>query len=77
MKNITRHIGRLEIIERLPSSSNGNPRYLISVDGFTCRTQVDSSHGYSITNYAGEIVEATIGTHYGSATLNTIKVVKS
>lgn len=73
MKNITRHIGTLEIIERLPSSANGNPRYLLRVDGCTCRTAVDSSHGYSVPNFDGRRVEATIGTHYGSATLNTIK----
>lgn len=75
MKNITRHIGTLEIMNRLPSSSNGNPRYLIKIDGITCKTQVDHAHGYSITNYEGKTVEATIGTHYGSATLNTIKTV--
>lgn len=72
MKNITRHNGKLEIIERLHNSTNGNPRYLLRIDGTTCRTGVDSQHGYSITNFDGKIVNATIGTHYGRATLNTI-----
>ena len=72
MKNITQHIGKLEIIERLPSSKYGNPRYLLKIDGFTCRTAVDSSYGYEVTNYDGQKVLATIGTHYGVATLNTL-----
>ena len=73
MKNLSRHIGILSIIQRLPSSVNGNPRYLLSVNGATCRTAVDSSYGYSVTNFDGKQVEATIGTHYGSATLNSLK----
>lgn len=73
MRNISRHIGTLEVIQRLPSSTNGNPRYLLRVDGFTCKTAVDSSLGYCVTNYDGKQVEATIGTHYGSATLDTLK----
>jgi hypothetical protein len=73
MKNMSRHIGTLEIVSRLPSSRNGNPRYLLRVDGFTCRTSVDSSFGYSVTNFDGKRVEATIGTHFGVATLNTLR----
>lgn len=72
MKNITRHTGTLEVITRLPSSANGNPRYLLRVDGFTCRTAVDSSLGYKVTNFDGKRVTATIGTHYGKATLNSV-----
>jgi hypothetical protein len=74
MKNITHHTGKLEVIQRMPSSFNGNPRYLLRIDGHTCCTAVDSMHGYSVTNYDGQIVQATIGTHYGRATLNTIKI---
>lgn len=73
MKNLSRHIGTLEIIRRLPSSYLGNPRYLLSVNGVTCKTNVDSSYGYSVTNFDGKQVEATIGTHYGSAHLNSLK----
>ena len=73
MKNITRHQGKLEIVKRLPNSINGNPRYLLRVDGWTCRTPVDSGLGYCITNYNGKDVEATIGTHYGVSTLATVK----
>lgn len=72
MKNITRHTGILEIVERLNNSKNGNPRYLCKVDGYTFRTAVDSSQSYSITNYEGKQVEVTIGSHYGNTTLNSI-----
>jgi hypothetical protein len=74
MKNMTRHTGKLEIIKRLPSSANGNPRYLLKVDGWTCRTAVDSSLGYSVTNFDGKTVHATIGTHYGNATLDSVQL---
>jgi hypothetical protein len=75
MRNITRHIGKLEIVERLDNSVNGNPRYLLKVDGWTCRTSVDSSHGYEVPNYEGHVVAATIGTHYGKATLDSCRLV--
>lgn len=72
MKNITKHNGKLEIIRRLTSSVNGNPRFEISVDGFTCVTGVDSMHGYEVQNLDGKQVSATIGTHYNKATLESI-----
>lgn len=73
MRNITQHTGKLEIIKRLKSSYFGNPRYLLSVDGYHCKTGVDSSYGYCVTNYDGKQVKATIGTHYGVLTLDTLK----
>ena len=73
MRNITLHTGTLKVLKRLDSSINGNPRYYISIDGFSCSTAVDSSYGYSVTNYDNKQVTATIGTHYGKATLNTLK----
>ena len=72
MKNVTRHEGTLKVIKKLANSVNGNPRYLISIDGFTCKTPVDSSYGYSVTNYNNKEIIATIGTHYGVATLCAI-----
>lgn len=74
MKNITSHTGILKIISRLDSSYYGNPRFLISIDGFKCKTSVDSMYGYSIQNYEGKQVKATIGTHYNSATLNSLEL---
>jgi hypothetical protein len=73
MRNITQHKGILKIIKRLDGSINGNPRFLISIDGFQCKTAVDSSYGYSVQNYDNKLVIATIGTHYNTATLNTLK----
>ena len=72
MRNITTHTGLLEIIERLPSSYYGNPRYLCRIDGHTCRTQTDSSIAYALPNFDGKQVRAEIGTHYGKATINNI-----
>jgi hypothetical protein len=77
MKNISRHVGKLEILDRLPSSTNGNPRYLLRVAGFTCKTPVDSMYGYSVPNYNGKDVVATIGTHYGTATLASVQEAQS
>jgi hypothetical protein len=74
MKNLTRHTGMLEIIERLPNSYYGNPRYLLRIDGWTCRTAPDSSLGYKVTNFDGKRVVATIGTYYGKATLDSVEV---
>lgn len=73
MKNITRHVGKLEIVERLPRSLNGNARFKIRVDGFTCVTAPDSGEADTVKNLDGAIVEATIGTLRGKATLNSIK----
>lgn len=72
MHNTSTHIGTLEILDRLPNSKNGNPRYLARVDGVTFCTPVDSSHGYGLPNYADTRVCVTVGTHYGRATLDTI-----
>ena len=74
MKNITRHTGILEVLKRLPSSINGNPRFSIRVDGWTCSTTPDSAYGYSIENFNGKEVVATIGSHYGIAALDSIKL---
>lgn len=73
MKNISRHIGRLEKLTRMKSSVNGNPRFS-AYCGVGFRTAVDSSHGYEIQNYLGKLVEVTVGTHYGHATLDSIKL---
>ena len=76
MKNITEHTGTLEVLQRLPSSVNGNPRYLIKVDGYTASTKVDSDLGYGITNFDGKDVQAVIGTHYGKRSLVSVQMTK-
>ena len=72
MKNISLHIGKLEIIEKLPNSKNGNPRYKVEIDGWIAVTKPDCSLGYKITNYNGLTVRATIGSYYGVRTVNTV-----
>lgn len=45
-------------LERMPSSRNGNPRYMVGfADGTSYPTAVDASVGYGIGNreYAGEV----------------------
>lgn len=77
MKNVTQHTGILEIIERdRNNGTNGNPRYVCRLDGITCRTAVDSSLAYSITNYRDKIVTADIGTHYGTVTIKNVRKVE-
>jgi hypothetical protein len=73
VKNITQHTGTLEFIDRLPSSVNGNPRYLVRLDGWTCRTAPDSAVAYFIPNHFGKKVTANIGTYYGYATIKNVK----
>lgn len=73
MKNITEHTGILTIIKRLKRSVNGNPRYLVEIDGWTVRTSPDSSLAYELPNYDGKEVIATVGTYYGYATLGSVK----
>jgi len=74
MKNITRHTGILTVVQRLASSKNGNPRYLVNVDGYTARTMVDSSLGYGITNFEGKEVTVKLGTHYGTLSVESVKL---
>ena len=75
MKNISRHTGILKVVKREQSSSNGNPRYCIIIDGITCYTAPDSMIAYGITNHDDKLVEATIGTYYGKPTINSVKVI--
>jgi hypothetical protein len=53
MKNVQAHIGRLQIIERMKNSLNGNPRYRVLVGDKYCVTATDSSIAYGITNHDG------------------------
>ena len=76
MKNVTRHTGILTIIERAKSSANCNPRYVVEIDGYTCHTAVDAPLGYSITNFDGKKVSCHIGTHYGTVTIECVKLIK-
>lgn len=72
MKNVTQHTGKLEILSRLPSSRNGNPRYLARIDGYTFRTAPDSSIAYSLPNWDGKIARCYLGTYRGLLTIDSI-----
>lgn len=76
MKNVSKVTGVLTIVKRLRSSYNGNPRYLVSVDGVEASTAVDSSEGYTVTNYRDKMVTCDIGLHYGVATIENIEEIK-
>lgn len=76
MKNVTTHKGTLDILTRLPSSASGNPRWLLRLDGWTCRTLVDSCEAYGITNLDGKQVTAELGTHYGTCHAQNIREAK-
>ena len=76
MKNLSRHEGKLEIIERLPSSKNGNPRYLCKIAGFTCRTTPDSFNAYWLPNINGKQVKAVLGTHYGVCSIYSVELLE-
>ena len=85
MENIQTITGKLTNLKRLPSSRNGNPRFQATIEitekikgqnyEITFKTSDDSSHGYSIQNFEGLQVIATIGWHYNVLTLNSIKKV--
>lgn len=61
--------GVLSIVERLPSSRNGNPRYYLSIGGIHCRTAPDSDLAYGLTNDDGKHVVAFMRYYYGKPTL--------
>jgi len=73
MKNVQAHIGRLQIIDRMNNSLNGNPRYRVMIGDKYCVTSPDSSISYGITNHDGRQVIACIGEHYGRATIDTLE----
>jgi len=76
MKNTRKITGILREVKRLPSSTNGNPRYLVAIWGIGgnpykadvtfAKTKVDSSFAYEVDNFFGKKVVAVVGDHYGS-----------
>ena len=82
MKNITEHTGRIKLIERLENSYAGNPQYILAIMdspnkdlGWTFRTPKNSMLGYEVANYIDKDIDVTVtlGTHYRSCTLNSIR----
>ena len=85
MKNISRDHGILKINKK-KLSVMGNPQYFCTLIvngtetrpkdqqlGLDFRTEANSQHGYSITNYENKNVTVEIGTHYNVATLHSIR----
>jgi len=73
MKNITKHKGKIRLIERLENSKYGNPQFILGVIddpirglGWTFKTP---------KNYIDKDIEVTVtlGTHYNTCTLNSIE----
>jgi hypothetical protein len=77
MKNITQHTGKLEIIQREPNSLNGNPRFLIRLNGWTCKTIPNSSLAYTIESLDGKTVKADLGTYYGSCHVENVRKINT
>ena len=66
--------GVLNVTKRLDSSYNGNPRFQVSIgDHGMFKTQVDSMLGYGIGNNEGKVVNAMVGSYYGSPHIFTVE----
>jgi len=78
MRNITRHTGKLVILERLKNSNFRSPKFKCAVldkagNGISFETATNSSDGFSISNYDNKNVIVEIGTYYNKPTLHSIK----
>jgi len=85
MKDIETVRGYIGMIDRRPSSRNGNPRYMISISNgkigseYRCTvayTTPDSSIAYAVGNKglcSGDYVEARIGLHRGVVSIDAIE----
>ena len=73
--------GTLNKVERMNSSINGNPRYMVSIQDedsefnkiYVARTRPDASLGYSIDNYWNKRVAVTLDTYYGKLSVVDVK----
>lgn len=70
MKNVTGHRGNLEVIKPIRTPKGQPQRYLVRVDGWTCRTKAGDTLASRIaSDWAPCRVTAYIGTHHGVPTL--------
>lgn len=74
MKNVQEYTGTLYIIDKMKNSINGNPRYMVLVGDTVAYTTVDSGIAYSIGNYDGKRVQASIGSHYKTTSIADVKL---
>ncbi len=59
-------------IQRLKSSTNGNPRYQFVVGGQIITTAVDCMYGYEITNFIDKHIVCDVAVKRGKLTLINI-----
>lgn len=71
---VTHCTGTLTIVDRLPSSVNGNPRYLLLIGETVCRTAPNSDLAYGVRNFEGKTVRAVVGTYRGKPTLRALEL---
>lgn len=78
MRDTETYTGTISGMNRLPSSRNGNPRFLVTIhcdsgEILTARTMPDSMDGYTVRDFEGEHVTAAIGWHYGKLSIADIQ----
>ena len=73
IKTMRTIIGTFSNIKRLNNSINGNPRYMVTIDGIDCYTAPDSMIAYSITNHRDNLVSVTVKMHYNKLTIQKIE----
>lgn len=64
--------GLVTDLQRLKSSTNGNPRYQFIVDGQIITTAVDCMYGYEIKNYCNKQIACDVAVKRGKLTLINI-----
>lgn len=62
------------VLNRLPSSGNGNPRYECRIGEHVARTRPDSCIAYGITDFDGKRVTASLSTYYGHMSIDNIEL---
>lgn len=72
MKNIQTVEGKLEIIEQLKHSKNGNPKFLLKVGEVEMETETDSGLTFLVKSYQGKTVTAKYGLHRNKVTLSEL-----
>lgn len=67
------YTGKLTSLQRLKSSSYGNPRFQFVVDGQIIQTSPNSMFGYSVQNFEDKQVIVETKILRGNVTLTDIK----
>jgi len=75
MKHERNIIGKLDIVNKLPNSHLGNPRYEVSIGDERFTTQTNAGLAYGITQYRGKLVKAKVGYYYGSPSVELVELI--